>query len=342
MSKGYHQLELKESSRNVTTFATHIGLYIYKRLNYSTRSVAEIFQETIREELTHDLKGVFNISDDIIVHGRDEKEHNVNLMALLKKSREKGVTFNRAKCEFRRDRVVYYGLMFSKDGVSPDPCKVKAIKSAGRPRNAAELNSYIVRYSSRFMEARQYQKTVGKLGELVTGKFEWRQEHSEAFEELKNMLSSDTVQAEHELYIDGCPVGLSATLTQRKPGEQCWRVVQYASRGVTDPEKRYSQIELEALAGDFGCKKFHLFLYGRPFKMVTDHKPHSYVLDPSPKDCQPSAGLRLGSGVSSRERKHFRLHFTTPYAGKQVLEFRIENDEGGTSLCKLCCNVQNA
>ena len=236
----------------MTTFSTHIGLYRYKRLNYGTRSAAEIFQETIKEELTHDLKGVFNISDDIVVHGRDEKEHNVNMMALLKRSREKGVTFNRAKCEFRRDPVVYYGLMFSKDGVSPDPCKaMKAIKSAGRPRNAAELNSFFctVRYSSRFMEARQYQKTVGKLGELVTGKFEWRQEHSEAFEELKNTLSSDTVQAyfnpqaEHKLYIDGCPVGLAATLTQRKRGEQCWRVVQYASRSLKDLEKQYSQIE---------------------------------------------------------------------------------------------------
>ena len=133
------------------------------------------------------------------------------------------------------------------------------------------------------MEARQYQKTVGKLGELVTGKFEWRQEHSEAFEELKNMLSSDTVQAyfepqaEHEFYIDGCSVGLAATLTQGKPGEQCWRVVRYASRSLTDPEKRYSQNELEALAGDFGCKKFHLFLYGRSFKMVTDHEPFQSV-----------------------------------------------------------------
>lgn len=43
MSKGYHQLELKESSRNVTTFSTHIGLYRYKRLNYGTWSAAEIF-----------------------------------------------------------------------------------------------------------------------------------------------------------------------------------------------------------------------------------------------------------------------------------------------------------
>ena len=105
------------------------------------------------------------------------------------------------------------------------------------------------------MEARQYQKVACKLGELVTGKFEWKPEHSDAFEELKNMLSSDTVQAyfdpqaEYELHIDGCPVGLAATLMKRKPGEQCWRVVQYASRSLTDPEKRYSQIELEALAG---------------------------------------------------------------------------------------------
>ena len=150
------------------------------RLNYGTRSVAEIFQETIREELTHDLKGVFNINDNIIVRGCDEKEHDANLIALLERSREKGVTFNRAKYEFGRDRVAYYGLMFSRDGVSPDPCKVKAIKSAGRSRNAAELNSFFctVRYRSRFMKGRQYQKTAGKLGELVTGKFEWKQEHT--------------------------------------------------------------------------------------------------------------------------------------------------------------------
>ena len=66
--------------------------------------------------------------NDIIVHGRDAREHDINLIALLEKSLEENVIFNRAKCE---DRVVYYGLMLSKDGVSPDLCKVKAIKSGG-------------------------------------------------------------------------------------------------------------------------------------------------------------------------------------------------------------------
>ena len=89
ISKGYHRLELKESSRIVTTLSTHIGLYRYKRLNYGTRSAAEIFQETIREELIQDLKRIFNISDDIIVHGQDTKEHDANLEVLLKKSSQK-------------------------------------------------------------------------------------------------------------------------------------------------------------------------------------------------------------------------------------------------------------
>ena len=99
---------------------------------------------------------------------------NANLITLFARSREKGVMFNRAKCKLRKDRVVYYGLMFSKDGVSADPSKVKANKCAERPKNAVERNSFLftVRYCSRFMEVRQYQKTAGKLAELVTGKFE--------------------------------------------------------------------------------------------------------------------------------------------------------------------------
>ena len=55
--------------------------------------------------------------------------------------------------------------------------------------------------------------------------------------------------------------------------------MQYASRSLTGTEKRYSQIELEALAGDFGRKKFHLFLYGILFKMVTEHKPLESVFN---------------------------------------------------------------
>ena len=47
MNRRSHQLELKENSRDITTFATHVGLYRYKRLSFGTRSAGKIFQETV-------------------------------------------------------------------------------------------------------------------------------------------------------------------------------------------------------------------------------------------------------------------------------------------------------
>ena len=51
------------------------------------------------------------------------------------------------------------------------------------------------------------------------------------------------------------------------------RVICYASRGLTDVERRYSQTEREALAMVWSCERFHVYLYGRKFELWTDHKP---------------------------------------------------------------------
>ena len=101
VNHGYHQLELKEKSRDIITFATHVGLYRYKRLNFGTRSAGEIFQETVSKEITRDIVGCINISDDILVFGRNQKEHDQNLEKLFKRAREKEITFNKDKCEFK-------------------------------------------------------------------------------------------------------------------------------------------------------------------------------------------------------------------------------------------------
>ena len=94
MNHGYHQLELDENSRDITTFSTHIGFYRYKRLNYGTKSAGDIFQNRVREELTQNIPGVINISDDILVTGKNQQEHDQRLETLLQTAREKTVTYN--------------------------------------------------------------------------------------------------------------------------------------------------------------------------------------------------------------------------------------------------------
>ncbi|XP_069105895.1 uncharacterized protein [Argopecten irradians] len=69
LNAGYHQLELDDDSRNITTFTPHVGLRRYKSLSFGVSSAAEIFQNTPRTVL-EGLNGVRNVSNDIIVYGK--------------------------------------------------------------------------------------------------------------------------------------------------------------------------------------------------------------------------------------------------------------------------------
>ena len=73
--------------------------------------------------------------------------------------------------------------------------------------------------------------------------------------------------------VDASPVGISAILTQSKSGSDEYTVIAYASRALSDVKKRYSQTEKEALSIIWSVEHFHLFLYGKKFTLITDHKP---------------------------------------------------------------------
>ena len=75
LSSAYHQLELDEESRQITTFTTHKELFQYKRLNFGTNSASDIFQHTI-QGVFNGIPGCRNISDDIIVFGKTQNEHD--------------------------------------------------------------------------------------------------------------------------------------------------------------------------------------------------------------------------------------------------------------------------
>ena len=75
---GFHQIELEQQSRVITTFITHRGLYRYKRLMFGISSAPELYQHTIQQVLAG-CEGAYNIHDDIIIHGRTVEEHDSRL-----------------------------------------------------------------------------------------------------------------------------------------------------------------------------------------------------------------------------------------------------------------------
>lgn len=58
------------------------------------------------------------------------------------------------------------------------------------------------------------------------------------------------------------------------------RPVAMSSRTLHSAERRYSQLDKEATSISFGIQKFHNYLAGRSFTIVTDHKPLLGIFDP--------------------------------------------------------------
>ena len=114
----------------------------------------------------------------------------------------------------------------------------------------------------------------------------WNTECQDSFVRIKEALTTTKVLAHFSLDLalglarDASAVGIEAVFFHRyQDGTE--RPIAYASKSLTSAEKNYSQIEREALSIIFGVKKFHQFLYGRFFVLVTDHKPLLTIFGPN-------------------------------------------------------------
>ena len=126
LNQAYHQLELHEESRYITTFSTHVGLRRYKRLFFGVTSAAEIFHNIIRETIS-DIPGTINVSDDILIHGNTKVEHDERLKRVTKRLEEKKLTINLKKNQICQTKVNFFGLIIGAEGLEMDPSKIEAI-----------------------------------------------------------------------------------------------------------------------------------------------------------------------------------------------------------------------
>ena len=283
---GYHQLLLHEESRYITTFQTHKGLRRYRKLNFGTSSASGVFQHAIAEEL-RDIPNALNISDDVIVFGKNQDEHDEALKNVFQRFATRGLTLNKEKCEFNKEKLTFFGFVFSNNGISPDPVKVEDIKNAPAPTTQSGLRSFLgmSTYCSKFIQ--NFSDLTQPLRELIKRNttFTWKAKHETALNAVKSAHTSKTVMSyfdkskETELITDASPVGLSAILSQHTPGKEDRKIVAYISRSLSDVERRYSQTEREALAIVWAMEKLYLYLHGGKFTLITDCKPIEMILN---------------------------------------------------------------
>jgi len=319
LKNGYHQVQLDESSRQLTAFQTPLGPMRYKRLNMGISCASEIFQRIIQDILAG-IPNQINISDDILIYAKTMKEHDIILHRVLRRLEKAGITVNTNKCEFQQTKLIFFGMQFSRDGIAPDPAKVDAIKTATSPKTYDELRSFLGlgAYVQTFIK--DFSTISEPLWKLAKSKenWKWSESNESTFLNLKNALSSaanayfnpdwDTI-----VIADASGVGLGAVLVQVDPKNRHNRhIVECASRLLSETEQRYNHVEKEALASVWACEKFHIYLYGKEFNLITDNKAVDLIYN-NPKSKPPS---RI-------QRWALRL---TPY------DYTIQHEAGKTNI----------
>ena len=250
-------------------------------------------------ELLAGLKGVQCLMDDILVIGKDQAEHNQRLEAVLRRIEEAGVTLNQQKCEFSKDKLTFLGHVIDTEGVRADPEKSKAIRNMSPPTSVQELRRFLGMANQLGKFTPNLAEITQPLREHLSKSRTWTWDHSQsnAFKRVKEELSSPTTLALYDLTAptkisaDASSHGLGAVILQKS--EDSWKPVAYASRSMSETEKRYAQIEKEALATTWACEKFANFIVGKRVQIETDHKPLVPLLGNKQLDSLPPCILRF-------------------------------------------------
>ena len=98
----------------------------------------DIFQMQM-DDIVVQCPGILAIHDDVFIYGKDDKDHNANLVNLFNVAQKEGLVFNSAKCAIKQESVTFFGGVFSAKGYSPDPGKIQGISDMPAPQTKQEL-----------------------------------------------------------------------------------------------------------------------------------------------------------------------------------------------------------
>ena len=275
---GYWQVPLSEDAREKSAFTTRNGLWRWKVLPFGLTSAPATFQR-LMEKVLHGLhwKTLLLYLDDIIVISPDFDSHLERLEEVLKRLRRANLKLKPSKCELFRDEVRYLGHVVSSQGVSTDPEKVEAVSSWDPPTSVKDLQSFLGLagyYRQYIPDFSTIAKPLSKLTSKET-EWAWTEECAKAFQLLKDKLVEAPVLGYPDpalpyiLDTDASAVGVGAVLSQVQEGVE--RVIGYYSKTLSPPERNYCVTRRELLAVVKAVGHFRPYLYGRRFKLRTDH-----------------------------------------------------------------------
>jgi hypothetical protein len=267
-----------------TVLITKTGLYDWTVMPFGLKNATSTFTRTMLE-VFKDLGSKFLkvFVDDLNVHNESWGEHLQHLNAILCKLKEMNLKLNPNKCCFAAKSITFLGHVVSKEGTRPDPGKIEAVLHFPTPRIVTSVRSLLglIGYYRKYI--RGYSRLVGPLFELTRKDvaFVWDVGCQHAFQALKVALVDAPVLTRPDFRrtfwqdVDWSPKGVGAILSQKEGRFE--KVVVYASKSLTEAQRKFHPMEGECYALIWGVMHFRQYLHMNHFVLRIDHKPLEWL-----------------------------------------------------------------
>ena len=140
-NKAFFRMHLTKQASLLTMFNTHLGRYQFLWVPFGLKMSQDIFQMRM-DDIVAQCPGVLAIHNDMFIYGKDDNDHDANLVNLFNVAQKEGLVFNSAKCAIKQESVTFFGGVFSAKGYSPDPGKIQGISDMPAPQTKQELQSF--------------------------------------------------------------------------------------------------------------------------------------------------------------------------------------------------------
>lgn len=287
LKDAFWQIPLSLDAREKTAFTVEgRPLYHFKVMPFGLCNAAQTLCRLMHRVIPHELHDrVFVYLDDLLIISGTLEAHFQLLERVAKLLDSAGLTINVDKSKFVLRESKYLGFIVGEDGLRTDPAKVEAIRNFPQPKTVKQARRLLgmAGWYRRFIP--NYSDIAAPIFNLLKKgvKFEWSSEAQNAFEILKDRLSSSPVlvNADYKkhFYIrcDASNDGVGSVLYQ-KDEDGAERPISYISQKLNDAQKKYTVTELECLAALIAIKKFRPYVEGLPFTVITDHASLKWLM----------------------------------------------------------------
>ena len=284
LNAAYFQNVLHKDSRKYTAFCTRTNKFQFKVLPYGVKNGVGGFCRTMELAMGHLQDCCLSYVDDLICFSPTFDQHLIDIEKVFLALEKANLKVSAQKCKWFAFELKLLGFIVSGTSMKTDPSKIKAIEERKRPTNVKETQIFLGCCSYYRNLIKDFAKIAKPLFELLKkeNKFEWENEHQNAFETLKNKLKESPIvrlpvlDRPFIVYTDSSSWALGCYLAQVCPETGQEYVVSYGSRLLKDAEKYYSVCEKELLAIIYALNLWKVYLC-KKFKIITDAKAITYI-----------------------------------------------------------------